>query len=214
MFKKLLLLSTVFMLALASSSALADTIFTLDQNFSCCGTSAAGTVTLHQNGTNDVLVTVQLTNDYSFRSAPDANHHGFVFDLSGVTGTVGVSNLTDGPASQTFSFLGAGSYNDPPFGSFGYAIDCTTCSKGTPTTPTQMLSFDVTGGGLMESSFVSNGSAVFAVDVIGLSSKGGTGNVGTLDPGVPPTVPEPSSLLLFGTGALGLAGMLRRRLTK
>lgn len=31
--------------------------------------------------------------------------------------------------------------------------------------------------------------------------------------GGPPTTPEPSSILLFGSGILGLAGVLRRKLT-
>lgn len=34
----------------------------------------------------------------------------------------------------------------------------------------------------------------------------------TLDPSTPPPVPEPSSLLLMGSGILGAAGMMRRRI--
>jgi hypothetical protein len=39
-----------------------------------------------------------------------------------------------------------------------------------------------------------------------------TGTCGSGGPGCGPPVPEPSSILLFGSGILGLAGILRRRL--
>jgi hypothetical protein len=50
-----------------------------------------------------------------------------------------------------------------------------------------------------------------------LQNNGGT-NLGltsmgiTIQPSTVPSVPEPSTLMLLGTGALGLAGVIKRRL--
>jgi hypothetical protein len=218
--RAIFLTSLVVLLGLVSSSASADTIFNLNTSAcsSGCSVLPAGTVELQQNGANNVTVTVSLASDYSFRDAPDNNHHAFVFDLSGVSG-VSATNISSGPTSQTFDFLGLGSYKDAGLGSnFQYAFNCTTCATGATGTPTQTLTFDLLGTGLTEASFISNGSYYFGVDVVGLNAAAGlglTGNIGATGPGDPvtPAVPEPSSLLLFGTGLTAIGGMIRKRMT-
>jgi hypothetical protein len=216
--RAILLGSLALVLGLGSSSASADTIFSLNTEgcSSGCNVLPAGTITLHQNGANDVTVTVQLDPNYSFRDG-NATHWALGFDLANGISGVGASNING--FGQSFSFLGSGTYNDPPLGTFQYAFNCTTCtSGGNAGTTTQKLSFDLIATGLTEASFISNGTYYFGVDVVGLTQAAGvglTGNIGATGPGTPPppSVPEPSSLMLFGTGVTALGGLLRRRMT-
>lgn len=181
--------------------ARADTIVTYSLNTSADLPTPAGTVTLDYNnltGSSAITtVTVNLNSGYSFRLNPDAQHTGFAFNLSAYP--TSVTGLTSG-----FTYEGAGAYNDTPYGSFNDAVICSSCPSGYSGVTT--LSFALHGTTL--SNFVPNSSGfLLAADLV--TSTGQTGAVTTT--GTVPSVPEPSSLMLLGTGVLGAAGMLRKR---
>jgi hypothetical protein len=92
------------------------------------------------------------------------------------------------------------------------SVDCPTCQGGQAGNLKGPLSFTVLNAVL--SDFVANaGGYYFASDIaIDIDGTTRTGNVAALGPNTP-SVPEPSSLMLFGTGVTALGGLIRRRMT-
>jgi len=121
----------------------------------------------------------------------------------------------------------AGTKNEDGFGSFTNTVGAVGNGD---TDGMRTIVITITGTGLTLSDFEnSNGSTTFAAQVSPFpndqkcktgyvgdsgSSVGVNGNsLGLLPCGaISTTVPEPGTLALFGTGALGLAGILRRKL--
>jgi len=189
-------------LLLGAGSAGASSIYDLTSDHCTgtggCGTPPFGTVTLTQNGAN-VDVTVHLFAPNMFVKTQAVDLQAFKFNATGVV--VGDITVDQTVAGQTLAAQ-AGAFNGNGTGSFGFGIQCTTCSQGASDAFSNDIVFHVSTATIADLTAPNDKNNLFVADIIG-----STGNTGPVDV----SVPEPATAALLGLGLVGLAAAGRRR---
>jgi hypothetical protein len=205
----------VALMALTVIPAMADDYtFTIDHCTGGCGT-LGGTITVAQDGINTVKLTVNLPSGFQFVNTGFDGSFAFNIQAPSVDNpTISVSNVTSG---WTLLSAAAGTLQFDGFGNLEYAMVCTACGNGGSNPQPGLLTFDVTATGLTPTSFAQlstippgSARAYFVADVLGTT--GLTGPIGAT--AGPSTVPEPTSVLLFASGLIGIGALVRRQRTK
>lgn len=235
MVKKFAAILTVALLSSFPAISHADTMSFTGSGSGTDGALAASATFVTGNGT--ITVTLSNTLDAQvIRSAGQALSD-ITFDVSGTPGAISGATssgqmgnidsskkLTD-VSGNPDRWLGAGGQGN--FGISGNTVTLETIGGGQPSE--MIIPFLANGGtygninnGFNNFNAYEIGPATFVIDIAGVNSDTKISNVqfsfgtgpDTFLEGTPsrtPTTPEPSSLMLLGTGMLAAAGALRKR---
>jgi PEP-CTERM motif len=216
------LLIGVLALTVTSTTALADPLHGFCWGGTTCSDNGTNTPTSAnppkfgfnasgKDATGDFVIDFLIPDNVAMKPAS-------IGVTGSVAGTATLFNNTAWTSGQLDSYLGISASPANPIGAFGaggisgyfvYQLNLGTQTLGGNSDPLTGPQETVTGGLPLDSYIVG------FLDIPGDARWSATANSGAiLETSPPPSaVPEPSSLLLFGTGIIGAATMLRRRLS-
>lgn len=221
MFKKLLLSGAVLMLA-SAMTAHADTLYGFCWGGSTCSDNGTNTPTttnppqfgFHGSGTDSTgdFVIVFLI--------PDSVSPASSIGVTGtVPGTAGLFSSTAWTSGDLAAYLGFNASSANPISAFGaggasgyyvYDVDFGNQLVGGNADPGVGLE-ETTAAALPDDSYIVGFLSTPTRGTQGVFSATADDGAILVEAASTSTTPEPSPLMLMGTGALGMAGLLRRR---